>query len=30
MFRRRTFSSGNIHYRIDIDKSMCPNPVDIY
>lgn len=30
MFRRRTFSSGNIHYRINIDKSMCPNPVDIY
>lgn len=30
MFRRRTFSSGDIHYRINIDKSMCPNPVDIY
>lgn len=30
MFRRGTFSSGNIHYRINIDKSMCPNPVDIY
>lgn len=29
MFRRRT-SSGNIHYRINIDKSMCPNSVDIY
>lgn len=29
MFRRRT-SSGKIHYRINIDKSMCPNPVDIY
>lgn len=29
MFRRRTFSSGNIHYRINIDKSMCPNSVDI-
>ena len=30
MFRRRTSSSGNIHYRININKSMCPNPVDIY
>lgn len=30
MFRRRTSSSGKIHYRINIDKSMCPNPVDIY
>lgn len=30
MFRRRTSSSGRIHYRINIDKSMCPNPVDIY
>ena len=29
MFRRRT-SSGKIHYRINIDKSMCPNPVDMY
>lgn len=29
MFRRRT-SSGKIHYRINIDKSMCPNSVDIY
>lgn len=29
MFRRRTSSSGKIHYRINIDKSMCPNPVDI-
>lgn len=29
MFRRRTFSSGNIHC-INIDKSMCPNSVDIY
>lgn len=28
MFRRRTSSSGKIHYRINIDKSMCPNPVD--
>ena len=30
MFRRRTSSSGKIHYRINIDKYMCPNPVDIY
>lgn len=30
MFRLRTSSSGKIHYRINIDKSMCPNPVDIY
>lgn len=30
MFRRRTSSSGKIHYRINIDKIMCPNPVDIY
>lgn len=30
MFRRRTSSSGKIHYRINIDKSMCPSPVDIY
>lgn len=30
MFRRRTSSSDKIHYRINIDKSMCPNPVDIY
>lgn len=30
MFRRMTSSSGKIHYRINIDKSMCPNPVDIY
>lgn len=29
MFRRRT-SSGKIHYRINIDKIMCLNPVDIY
>ena len=28
MFRRRTSSSGKIHYRINIDKSMCPNPVE--
>lgn len=30
MFRRRTSSSGKIHYRINIDKSMCPDFVDIY
>lgn len=30
MFRRRTSSSGKIHYRININKSMCPNPVNIY
>lgn len=30
MFRRGTSSSGKIRYRINIDKSMCPNPVDIY
>lgn len=30
MFRRRTSSPGKIHYRININKSMCPNPVDIY
>lgn len=30
MFRRRTSSPGNIHYRININKNMCPNPVDIY
>ena len=30
MFRRRTSSSGKIHYRINIDKGMCPDPVDIY
>lgn len=30
MFRRRTSSSGEIHYRINIYKRMCPNPVDIY
>lgn len=29
MFRRRTSSPGKIHYRINIDKNMCPNPVDI-
>ena len=30
MFRRRTSSPGNIHYRININKNMCPTPVDIY
>lgn len=30
MFRRRTSSPGKIHYRINIDKSMCPDFVDIY
>lgn len=30
MFRRRTSSPGKIHYRVNINKSMCPNPVDIY
>ncbi len=30
MFRRGTSSSGKIRYRINIDKIMCPNPVDIY
>lgn len=30
MFRRRTSSTGKIHYRINIDKRMCLNPVDIY
>lgn len=30
MFRRGTFSSGNIHRRIDIGEGMCPGPVDIY
>lgn len=30
MFRRRTSPTGKIHYRINIDKSMCPDPVDIY
>lgn len=30
MFRRRTSSTGKIHYRINIDKSMCPDFVDIY
>lgn len=30
MFRRRTFSSSSIHYRVNINKNMCPDPVDIY
>lgn len=30
MFRRRTFSPNGIHYRVIINKNMCPNPVDIY
>ena len=30
MFRRRTFSPNGIHYRVNINKYMCPNPVDIY
>lgn len=30
MFRRRTFSPSGIHYRVSINKNMCPNPVDIY
>lgn len=30
MFRRRTSSTGKIHYRININKSMCPDFVDIY
>jgi hypothetical protein len=30
MFRRGTSSSGKIRYRINIDKSVCPDPVDIY
>ncbi len=30
MFRRGTSSPGKIHYRVNINKSMCPNPVDIY
>lgn len=30
MFSLRTSSSGKIHYRINIDKRMCLNPVDIY
>lgn len=30
MFRRRTSSSGKIHYRININKNMCLGVVDIY
>lgn len=30
MFRRRTSSPGKIHYRVNINKNMCPNLVDIY
>lgn len=30
MFRRGTSSPGKIHYRINIDKGVCPDPVDIY
>lgn len=30
MFRRRTFSPNGLHYRVSIDKNMCPGPVDIY
>ncbi len=30
MFRRRTSSTGKIHYGINIDKRMCLNSVDIY
>lgn len=30
MFRRGTSSSGKIRYRINIDRGMCPDPVDIY
>lgn len=30
MFRRRTSSSGKIHYRVNIDKNMCLGVVDIY
>lgn len=30
MFRRRTSSPGNIHYRININKKMCRGVVDIY
>lgn len=30
MFRRRTFSLNGIHYRVSINKNMCPGPVDIY
>ncbi len=30
MFRRRTSSSGKIHYRVNINKDMCLGVVDIY
>lgn len=30
MFRRRTSSTGKIHYRVNINKTMCPGVVDIY
>ena len=30
MFRRRTSSSGKIHYRVNINKNMCIGVVDIY
>lgn len=30
MFRRRTYSSGKIHYRVNINKNMCLGVVDIY
>lgn len=30
MFRRRTSSSGKIHYRVNINKNMCLSVVDIY
>lgn len=30
MFRRRTSSSGKIHYRVNINKDMCLSSVDIY
>lgn len=30
MFRRRTSSTGKIHYRVNIDKNMCLGAVYIY
>lgn len=30
MFRRRTSSPGEIHYRVNINKNMCLGVVDIY
>lgn len=30
MFRRRTSSSGKIHYRVNINKNMCHGVVSIY